>query len=132
HFDGQVRISLPLHANTSPERIALEKLDSVRYEMHDGWPNVWYAGQMTAERSKRTLGHSWIQQVLRAQAEGRGTAVTEVVEVTSSENTRNASVDTITDKNGAGVQLVFSASAGTPYVFTKYVNAFSSHEGGGT
>jgi len=120
HFAGAVKVRLPLRAPPPPKRSPLEKLEKLEGEAARNQWALWYPGYMAPRQSSAQLraGEALLQML--SSAEGEKTLVAEAVDVDWPGGLDSKQAVRQQSNDASGVELSFSARAGSAYVFHKY------------
>ena len=125
HHAGNIEVRFALRDWPSPKRLPLEKLEKLEPDPQDKRPE-WYPGNMTVKNVDAQASARGGRGSMIATAEGRNTAVGEVMEARWPSELKQ--IATRTEKNADSVSIILRFYAeNKPYTFYKIVGVASSH-----
>lgn len=127
-YAGRMVVRFPLQGRAEPERWPLAERDSVSYELHDGWPEIWYPGHLAVETAGADTTGPNPRLWLLSRPVGRPIAVAQSAVVSWDVGDTEMQPDTEVTENGAALELAFEVSEGQTYTFVKYVAVVASWE----
>jgi len=125
-FSGTVKVLLPIRPWAAPSRLPVARLENLPHDAGGNAPDVRYSGHMLVEdRHVRSSAAGGLISVV-SRVEGRSAVVAEVVRAAWPNYLKQVAVRRITSDYLAGLEVSFQATAGTRFVFYKYVGIVPS------